>query len=166
MGDLTGSFSYALAWKDQRFGPGESGIAYAPRFDRRHEVHASLEYAPGDGWSLSALAVLASSGPSSEGAVSAAVNVEPATPAVRGFIDVNSARLPGFQRLEVRIARSMEIGDLPTLLWVRLVNGYGLLDPIDWDHRPSSDTRLMWRLRLKDLTLFPLYPAAGLSVRF
>ena len=80
--------------------------------------------------------------------------------------DLNGGRLPGFQRLELQVVHRLSWRNLPIEAAVRLLNGYGLLDPFEWELRQSSDPRLRWRATFDPLPLFPLYPEVSLNVRF
>ncbi len=152
-GDLTGSMSYTLAWGTNEFAELNGGEPFAARFDRRHELQATVSYAPGADWLVGALCVLASEhAPSFERRVMG----EGTDPALgeRGFIDVNGSRLPGFQRLEVSLLRRFTLGRFVCQLSLRLLNAYGLLDPFLWQLRTASDLRLKWSARMQHLELF------------
>lgn len=79
---------------------------------------------------------------------------------------MNGNRIPGFQRLEVSVVRSLSLWGLNCRLSLRMLNGYGLLDPFVWALRNSRDIRSKWDIMLEEPGLFPLYPSLGLTVRF
>jgi hypothetical protein len=175
-GDFTGSVSYNLSWSLEQFAEVNGGKEFSSPFDRRHEVQLTARYSLGERWTIGVLCVLAS-GQSSLIPVKQ-IQSRPltadfgnrfdlATNASYGeFIDVNGGRLPGFQRLEFSAVHRFVLVDLPCQFSFRLLNSYGLLDPFVWNLRRSGDTRSMWNVTLREPTLFPLYPAIGLSVRF
>jgi hypothetical protein len=80
--------------------------------------------------------------------------------------DLNGSKLPGFQRLELKAVYGFLIGGFQGQVALRFVNGYGLLDPIAWELRPSPDARFAWRASVREMKLFPLFPTVGLTVRF
>jgi hypothetical protein len=175
-GDFTGSVSYILSWSLEQFAEVNGGKEFSSPFDRRHEVQLSARYSLGERWIVGVLCLVAS-GQSSLIPVKQ-IQSRPATAGFGNrfdlaanasygeFIDVNGGRLPGFQRLEFSAVHGFVLVDLSCQLSFRLLNSYGLLDPFVWNLRKSGDTRSMWNVTLKEPTLFPLYPAVGLSVRF
>jgi len=128
-------------------------------------VQLDSEYRPLEGWLFGILGVLVS-GEAPIASVPAADVIPTGQPAQRGFVDINGSKLPGFQRLELKVVYGFALGRFPGQIALRLVNGYGLLDPITWEIRPSSDPRFAWRASLKEMKLFPLFPTVGVTFRF
>jgi hypothetical protein len=165
-GDLNGSVSYTLSWGSNAFAELNGGAPFRPRFDRRHELQIDSWYALNEAWAFGVLCVLASDlAPSLE---SGPAKFDAAATANRSisFIDLNGGRLPGFQRLELKTLHSFSAWGRPCQFTLRLVNGYGLLDPFIWELRGEPDVRMKWRTRLEEVKLFPLYPTVSLMVRF
>ena len=160
-GDLNGWVNYNLSWAANRFAELNEGNPFEPPFNRRHELQMGLSYAPGESWMLGFLAVVASEQSRSLGPRFTQRDVFGA----RGFIDLNGSRLPGFQRLELSVQHRASWWGIPIRFSLRLLNGYGLLDPFEWELRDDPDIRSKWTATLRDLKLFPLYPAVGLSVK-
>jgi len=161
-GNLTGSISYNLSRATNTFAEINDGNPYTPRFDRRHELQMSLWYALDDQWMLGALGVLASDqSPSITPKILRESGFEPAE-----LIDLNGSRLPGFQRLEFRVLHRFTWWGWQFQATLRLLNGYGILDPFVWELRNDFDSRLKWTATFNEAKLFPLYPTLGLSVRF
>ncbi|GEM_PF-851819 len=173
-GALTGSLRYSFSWATNRFDELNDGEPFRPRFDRRHELYATLTYAPRDDWNVGAMCLLSSN----EFLSFTPTGVETsATPDERsGMVyaaskyaepyDLNGGRLPGFQRLELRVQHRTSVRGTPLEATLRLVNGYGLVDPFVWDVRQHRDERLKWRARFDAPPLFPLYPVLNVGVRF
>jgi len=172
-GPVSGALTYSLTWAFQRFADLNGGSPFVPRFDRRHEVRLEVSYAPFDHWSFGALCVLASglaqSVPQKITGTRTLVVTNPnlgVTASTTEVIDINGSRIPGFQRLELNAAVTFTLWDVSCLCTMRLLNGYGLLDPFQWALNHSRDPRSYWTIALDEPGLFPLYPAVGLSVRF
>jgi hypothetical protein len=167
-GDLTGSIAYTLSWGDQRFDDLNGGEPFPPRFERRHELKVESWYAPDNRWALGVLCLIASDLSPSPAPQPAGSSRDAAIvlPAATGSLDLNGSRLPGFQRLELNVLRRFAAGAYDLQIAFRLVNGYGLLDPFAWQVRRSADARTSWFATVEKITLFPLYPTVGLSVRF
>ena len=67
---------------------------------------------------------------------------------------------------ELRLQHRHSSWGVPTELTLRLLNGYGLVDPFVWQVRESNDDRLRWSVTFDAPPLFPLYPVLSMSVRF
>ena len=172
-GPFTGSLIYSLTWAFQKFPELNGGSPFVPRFDRRHEMRLEAAYAPFDHWTFGMLIVLASGLPQSvPQKVTGTRSVVPllggtgVASAATEIIDINGSRIPGFQRLELNAAFTFGLWDVTGLCTLRLLNGYGLIDPFQWALHHDHDTRSLWTISLEEPGLFPLYPSLGLAVRF
>jgi hypothetical protein len=172
-GPVSGAVSYTFSHTERWFGDVNGGDPFIPPFSPSHEIHFSIGYMPDEAWLLGALAVLDPGSWDTQEHVTAASS--PSTPAdvggvrfaVQGeFNDVNGSRLPGFERLELHLSRRISFGGVSGNVSFRLINGYGLLDPVEWIYTPGQDQRVAWRTRMRHLSLFPLFPVVGLSLRF
>ena len=172
LGDVTGSISYNLSWSFESFMEINGGREFAPPFDRRHELQVTSSYEVTENWTLGALCVVTSgqslplepiSIPQKANDVrsDAYVNVSP-----REFTDINGSRLPGFQRLELNIMHRFMLRNFPCQFSLRLLNSYGLLDPFVWKLQRNASNELRWNATLRNVSLFPLYPAMEIMVRF
>ena len=167
-GDFTGTIRYTLAWARNRFAELNDGKPYASRFDRRHEVYASISFSLNENWNVGALCLLSSNqSPSLLPQVTTFSGSPPrVTYEKSSSFDLNGGRLPGFQRLELRATHRFSWWGLPFQATLRLLNGYGLLDPFAWELRDSPDNRLKWRATFDGPDLFPLHPVVNLNVKF
>ncbi len=175
-GSVMGILRYSLSLARNRFSEINDGRPYTPRFNRTHELYLSLSYFPKDDWMFGVLCLLSSNPspklapepPQTEAPVVSTKIREVSTEFTRytDHVDLNGGRLPGFQRLEFRIAHSFDVGALPCQASLRMVNGYGIADPFVWEISNNSDERLRWRAKLEAPDLFPLYPVLSVGVRF
>jgi hypothetical protein len=178
-GALTGAITYNLSWSLESFADINEGREFIPPFDRRHELQITSSYSIDNKWIFSGLCIITSGYSSTivpKITQSKAVDGRPnvgggeyavgANLASNEFIDVNGCRLPGFQRLEFNLTRNFFISNLPCQFSLRLMNGYGLLDPFVWKLQQSSIVGLKWNATLQEQSLFPLYPALDFTVRF
>jgi hypothetical protein len=171
-GDFSGSISYALSWNTHVFPSLNDGNPFAPPFDRRHEVQITASYSFDAGWEAGVLADLAVESVNSFVPVplqspwtySPANVSSQKSPAA--LVDMNGNKYPGFQRLELYLRRVFSLGVIRGTVSVRLMNGYGLLDPFEWRLQEIPDPRLRWHARLRDLTLLPLFPTVELNLNF
>ena len=171
-GAFTGALSYTYAHAEQSFAELNGGQPFAPPFSRRHEIHLSAGYVPDEDWLIGVLAVLTPIA-DQEGddhavlsAVAAPDRIVQDVTFAGDLADVNGSRLPGFERLELHILRRISLGGFTGHLSLQLINGYGLLDPVSWEFTPGADQRSLWRARVRNIDIFPLYPVVGLSVQF
>ncbi len=176
-GDLTGSLRYSISWAKDRFAELNGGEPFRPRFDRRHELYVSFMYSPHESWSFGVMGLI--SGNEIRSFDSGNQPSSFSNPAGTGRIvgedqnklyaepyDVNGARLPGFQRLELSIRYKFSMWSLPWQLSLQMLNGYGLLDPFTWQLHASADERRRWSATLNAPELFPLYPVVSIGMRF
>ena len=176
LGELTGTLRYGYSWASDRFAQLNNGELFRPRFDRRHELSATISYTPADSWIFGAECLLSSDRfPSfaptglNRGAVYVADGSKVGANVAPGYaepFDLNGDRLPGFQRLEFSVKHSFSWWGTPLQAAVRMLNGYGLLDPFTWQLRRSPDPRLEWSATINPPPLFPLYPVVSLGVKF
>ena len=134
----------------------------------RQELKVESWYTPDDQWAFGVLCLVASDlSPSLAPQVAEpARNVSNLSPADASVVDVNGSRLPGFQRLEVNVLRRFSAGGYACQFSLRLLSGYGLLDPFTWQVQQSADVRTSWSASVEKLKLFPIFPTVGVSVRF
>jgi hypothetical protein len=169
-GQVSGSLRYTLSWLQDSFAGINGGTSFPSPFDRRHELEIWIAYSPSDDWAVNGLCVLASEPPVITSGPPSTISVYNDPPDVAfiraSAIDPNGSKMPGFQRLELTILRRFAAWGVPCQVSLRMLNAYGLIDPFVWTVNPGSDPRRIWSIELKDLNLFPLYPALGLSVRF
>jgi hypothetical protein len=172
-GDLTGILTYNYSWSGETFAKINRGSEFNPPFDRRHELQGAVSYAAGD-LVLSALCVVQSRKSSVvepkvvmdkfitgwDGRVGENGLVQ------NGFVDINGSRLPGFQRLELDVTRRFSLLNLSCQFSLRFMNSYGLVDPFIWKLQRNASNELRWNATLQNVSLFPLYPAVEIMVRF
>ncbi len=178
LGQLTGMLRYSLSFSRNRFSEINNGKPYTPQLHRMHEVYILLSYVPKEDWmlGLTCLVVPQKALPRN---VRATADVPLSTEVQRirelntaqftrfaDHIDLNGGRLPGFQRLEMRMARRFSIWGMSCQAVLRFISGYGIVDPFEWELQDSYDQRLRWRAVLVPPDLLPLYPVVSLGVRF
>ena len=175
IGTVTGILRYSLSWTRHHFAEINAGAAYKPRFAREHEFFLSLGYNPTPNWTFGIVALLSSDqsttverrrrltlseSPSHVREVSAEIT------RYSDQFDLNGGRIPGFERLELFGGWKFIIGDVGLHVMLRMVNGYGLLEPFSWSILNDPDSRLRWRVVLDPPPLFPLYPVVSVRAWF
>jgi hypothetical protein len=175
-GSLTGSVGYMYAWEQNTFSDLNGGDPFVPRFSHRHELQINAQFDAGGAWAMGALCVLALSQTWSPASSTDFLNdVAPGRPGEGvgaalsqplDIFDLSQNRFPGFQRLELSVVRRLNLWGTSGEISLRLLNAYGLMDPFAWYLHVRHDLRLKWTAEVRELRLFPLYPAVGISVRF
>lgn len=172
-GPLSGAISYTFTRTERTFAARNGGEPSVPPFTPMHEIHLSAGYVPGEDWLAGMLVVLAPGAWARTEDMTVVSASAPVTDAggVRFALgsdlsDINGSRLPGFERLELTCARRIRFGPLSGTLSLRLISGYGLLDPVEWVSFGTSNGRDLWQPRIRTIAIFPLYPVVGLSLRF
>jgi hypothetical protein len=172
-GNPTGSLRYVLARADQAFPSLNGGAWTRTPFDIRHQVHAAISVEPLAGWSAGMVAVLGSVDTRSKiGASTATMNSganhdgSAIRNAFTNTLDLNGSLSPGFQRLELSLHRYFSVGKTLVRCSLRLVNGYGLLDPFRWEVTGAPAPADAWVADVERIALFPLYPVVSMNIRF
>jgi hypothetical protein len=159
-----------------RFAELNDGNPFRPRFDRRHELFAAASYAFHENWTVGFSCLLSANEFPAFTPSDANASSEPLGPAV-GLgadyqrlkyaepYDLDGGRLPGFQRLEMRLLHRFSWWGVSFQAVLRLLNGYGLVDPFAWQLGQASDPRLRWRATFDAPPLFPLYPVVSVSMK-
>lgn len=175
IGTVTGMLRYSLSWTRNRFTEINGGAAYKPRFAREHEFFLSLGYNPSPDWTFGIVALLSSDQSTSVERrrrftqSESPVYVREVSAEITRYsdqFDLNGGRIPGFERLELFGGWKFAIGDIAIYTMLRMINGYGLLEPFAWSILNDRDTRLRWRVVLEPPPLFPLYPVLSVRARF
>ena len=173
LGDFTGSLTYNLSWTLEKFLAINNGNEFAPPFDRRHEIQFTSQYALSAQWIVSLLCVYASgqsyltipkTGSTDRGKVLGASEPNSVL-SYNEFLDVNGSRLPGFQRLELSLAKRFAWMGVSGHFSLRLLNSYGLIDPFTWELHNSAVLRSAWSATFRDAGLFPLYPSIEVMIK-
>jgi hypothetical protein len=175
-GDLTGILTYDYSWSGESFTEINRGNEFNPPFDRRHELQGAVYYEAGGDWVLSALCVVQSRKSTViEPKLVKSLSTDWDGSAIgnmgngrfqNGFVDINGSRLLGFQRLELDATRRFSLLNLSCQFSLRFMNSYGLVDPFYWKIYMNNSNELLWNATLRDVSLFPLYPAVEIVVRF
>ena len=170
-GAWTGSVTYNLAWARETVAALYGESSFPSPFDRRHELQVASWYAPSERWVFGALCVVASAEPTASAPGQSRASTSPhlggggsppaGTLAV-GYVDLNGSKLPGFQRVELDAVYRFLVGGMSCDLSLRMLNGYGLVDPFKWDLQEQGS----WRATLQKQKLLPIYPTLGFAVRF
>ena len=171
-GPFSGAISYTFTRTERTFTALNYGEPFVPPFTPSHEIHLSAGYVPTEEWMAGVLVVLA---PDTWGNERSELTVSASAPTTdvggvrfaqgSDLSDVNGNRLPAFERLEFTVSRRMSMGMLRGSISLRLISGYGLLDPVEWVSVGTSGGRALWQPGIRPIRLFPLFPVVGVSLQ-
>ena len=166
VGNLKGWVGYTLSKTMRYFDGLNNGKPFPPRHDRTHDAKIVMTYDLGKGWEVGAVWVYGTG---------QAYTVPTAKYFPIGLNDVydyssnylyterNGYRMPAYHRMDLNIMRNFSWFGLPWEFSLNIYNVYNRMNPfaiyIDYDYETDKDV-------LKQITLFPLIPTFGLSVKF
>jgi len=171
-GSCTGALAYTLSWFKEQFSSFNNGVEFLSPFDRRHEFQGSLSYSFKHGWTVSALCILATKPGTSlvhrsiqyNGSAKELPSDSYAIRGSSGYLMISEQSLYGFKRLDFGIHHSFPLKKIPCEFSLRLMNGYGLFEPFQWN-LISNPTNIIWNASLKEQKIFPLYPILEIFAR-
>lgn len=161
-GRLEGWFGYALGWSKKKITGYNFDREYYPTYDRRHTITAIQDYRLGKKWRFNLAFKFGTGQPYTEATAKYAV-LSP-----NGTIyylplegEKNRYRLPVYHRLDVGLFYQRKFFGLDTEMYVQIVNVYNHKNV--WFRRYNTYKN---PTKVKDFTMLPLLPTAGLSVKF
>lgn len=172
VGSFTGWIGYTLSWTKRYFDELNNGKPFYPRYDRRHDVSIALTYRIGESWELGATWVY---GTGQAYTMPTGVYVIPNYPnnglfgdRIRyDYSERNGYRLPAFHKMDLNFMHSFSWFKLPWQVSINIYNAYNHKNPFaqyiatEYDNTTQSSKKVV-----KQITLFPLIPTFGLSVKF
>lgn len=167
IGNLRGWLGYTYSKTLRYFDDLNNGKPFYPRHDRTHDIKAVATYSFGEGWEIGATWVY---GTGQAYTVPTARRPDVSTDYYPGnyfdyfeFSERNGYRMPAYHRMDVNFMRKFTWFELPWEFSINIYNLYNRKNPFaiyldqDWE----TD-----EYQLKQITLFPIIPTFGLSVKF
>ncbi len=193
---FTGWVSYAYAHatrsRTRQEAPG-SRITFPFDYDRRHTLNVVVNTRLGSGWTLGTTFRLGTGFPYTPAVGAAPVVVRPldvddpeaeAAPTVltnseTGLVrfeprygdadNLNSARLPLYHRLDVRLSRAVNVFGLPGEAYLDVINVYNRANVLAYQYAAITDPDAPEadpRLERQPVTMLPILPTLGFNLRF
>jgi hypothetical protein len=161
-GRVTGWVGYTLGWSRRTFEELNAGEAFAPKYDRRHDFKAVLNYRSGP-WSYSSSFVLASG----QAFTPASARYRVEDPALGALTDGalvlpakrNSARLLPYHRFDFSITRAFTAFGQPAQWYLQFFNLYSRRNEwfVQFDNdQPDAEV----------VKMLPIVPSLGVSFSF
>jgi hypothetical protein len=167
IGDFTGWIGYTIAWTERTFSELNQGKSYPPRYDRRHDISLVLSYKFNKKWSVGSSWVY---GTGQAYTMPTGVFYFGDNPDYRydefryNYTDRNGFRLPAFHKLDLTFNRHSTFFGKPSIWSFSLYNAYNRKNPFAWYLERDFDDS--GRMKVYQLTLFPIIPSIGYSVKF
>ena len=178
LGSLTGWIGYTLAWTKRRFPDLNGGREFYPRFDRRHDLSAVLTLRLGESWEMGATWTYGTGqaytmptgqyGATAFGGLGSPLSGIGPLYATYDYAERNGYRLPPFHKLDVSFIHKYSWFGLPFQVSLNIYNVYNRRNPFIENLllTPSGGYPVQPRVQLERISLFPILPTIGLSVKF
>ncbi len=163
VGDLTGMVGYTLAWTHRSFDDLNNGNEFMPKFDRRHDLTAAVNYQLDELWKFGSVFTFStgqSYTPSSgiyidNSSGSSNFRVEPGA--------LYSKRLAPYHRWDISITKKIEMFDLDGSWYFQVFNVYGLWHRNIWFKNFDFNEN---PIEVTDVKLLPIIPSFGIEFKF
>lgn len=162
-GRFTGWAGYALGWINVRFNELNRGVAFRPKWDRRHDFKLVAQYRLSESWDVSATFTF-QSGQSYTGQTSRLETRLPGAESGKGLnvpADRYGLRLPPSHQLNLNANYHTTLFGMPANLMIDLFNVYSRRDI--WFRYYDSSGEIT---KVQDVRLLPILPSVALEVKF
>jgi TonB dependent receptor-like, beta-barrel/TonB-dependent Receptor Plug Domain/Carboxypeptidase regulatory-like domain len=174
-GPFTGWLGYTLAWTSRTFPDLNYGRSFPPRYDQRHSISAVLTYRLGDHWEFGATweygTGQASTLPTGQ-YIFARIDGRDMHDVRSGdlyfdYTERNAHRLPAFHKLDLSFVHKFRWFNLPFQFSINVYNAYNRANVFReiLEVRPTAVPRAAKPV-IRRITLFPIIPTLGLTVKF
>jgi hypothetical protein len=163
-GTVTGWVGYTLGWTRRRFADINAGNGFPPKYDRRHDLNAVIQYSRGK-WKYGANFVYAT-GQAFTPASAQWLLWDPITEGVKTQVlaaERNSSRLLPYHRLDVSAARNFRLFGKPAQAYVQIFNLYSRRN--DWFVSYDVDNE-DFNVEANVVRQLPIIPSIGINFEF
>ncbi len=172
MGDFVGWFGYTLAWTKRKFDYLNAGKVYYPRYDRRHDISLVLTYKLYDHWHFG----MTWSYSSGQGYTipTGQYQFQSVSPVEQNRLQFNYTgrneyRFPAYNKLDLNATYKFDWGKYSFETYLSIYNVYNRHNPfsyyITYSNQTGADSNFEIP-ELKQITLFPFIPTAGVNINF
>ncbi len=162
IGKLEGWIGYSLSWTKKKVIGFNFDRLYYPTYDRRHTITAIEDIRLHPRWRVNVAFKYGSGQPYTEATARYTI-MDPEGRTYDEVLegDMNNYRLPAYHRLDVGVFYTTKLFGLPTEIYLQAVNVYDHANVWfkQWDTTKNPTT-------VKDITMIPFIPTAGISVDF
>ena len=174
VGDFSGWIGYTLAWTKRIFSELNLGRAFPPRYDRRHDISIVLSYKFNNKWEIGSSWVYGTGQAYTMPTGAYSFDDDPFSDSYIDYYsnkyqysDRNGVRLPAFHKLDLNIMYKSTFFGFPSVFSLNIYNVYNRKNPFAWYiDEVYDESTYEFKKVVKQLTLFPIIPSIGYSVRF
>jgi hypothetical protein len=162
-GRTTGWISYTLSRTEEKFDVINGGYFYPAKYDRRHDISATLSREFNEKWSGSVVYVYVSGN---------AFTMPIGRYIIQGNIvnqygDVNSYRMPSYNRMDVSLTRKIVVKRWSSDLTLSVYNVYNRANPYYIYFEAIGDLeKYTLQVKAVAVTLFPVIPSVSWNFKF
>jgi hypothetical protein len=169
LGKITGWAGYTLSWTRNQFDELNGGRIFYPRYDRRHDVSLVLTYEPDQSWTFGATWVYASGQgftlPTGQ-FVFTGVGLDETIGIKYNYTERNGFKLPAYHKLDVSASYKFFWSDLKWEVFLNVYNVYNRNNAFSQYVTFEKDADGNDVPKLKQISLFPVIPMAGIKMEF
>ncbi|MDX1699580.1 MAG: hypothetical protein R3250_03130, partial [Melioribacteraceae bacterium] len=158
-------------WTRRKFDDLNIGQIFYPRYDRRHDISLVMTYELFQNFSMGATWVYSTG----QGYTIPTGQYKFRAPGLGtdrifqfDYTSRNQFRMPAYHKLDLSFQYSFKYGSIPLKAYISLLNVYNRKNAFGYYLNPeeineSSDQKI---IKMKQITLFPFIPTAGLNIEF
>ena len=169
LGSITGWVGYTLSWTRNQFDELNGGRIFYPRYDRRHDVSLVFTYEPDQNWTFGATWVYASGQgftlPTGQ-YIFSGVGLEETTGIKYNYTERNGFKLPAYHKLDLSASYKFLWSDLKWEVFLNVYNVYNRNNAFSQYVTFEKDADGNDVPKLKQISLFPVIPMAGIKLEF
>ncbi len=169
IGTFTGWIGYTLSWTREKFDELNAGKIFYPRYDRRHDVSVVLTYEPDDTWTFGATWVYASG----QGFtlpigqyVFNGTGLDESSGIKYNFTERNGYKLPAYHKLDLSASYKFIWTGLKWEAFLNIYNVYNRDNAFARYVTYEKNAAGKDVPKLKQVSLFPVIPMAGIKLEF
>lgn len=169
IGEITGWVGYTLSWTRGQFDELNAGRVFYPRYDRRHDVSVVMTYEPNQNWTFGATWIYASGQgftlPTGQ-FIFSGIGLDESTGIKYNYTERNGYKLPAYHKLDLSASYKFLWSDLQWEVFLNIYNVYNrnnaFAQYVTFEKNAEGKNVPV----LKQISLFPIIPMAGIKVEF
>ncbi|HSD63138.1 MAG TPA: TonB-dependent receptor [Ignavibacteriaceae bacterium] len=168
-GNFTGWLGYTLSWTRSQYDELNAGRVFYPRYDRRHDISMVITYEPDRNWTLGATWVYASGQgftiPTGQ-FIFTGIGIEQTTDINFNYTDRNAYKLPAYHKLDLSASYKFSWAEVQWEAYLNIYNVYNRNNAFAQYVTFEKNNNGEDVPKLKQISLFPVIPMAGIKLEF
>ncbi len=169
LGDFSGWIGYTLSWTRSQYDELNAGRVFYPRYDRRHDVSIVVTYEPDRNWTFGATWIFASG----QGFtlpigqyIFTGIGLDESTGIDFNYTERNGYKLPAYHKLDLNAAYKFIWAGFQWEAYLNIYNVYNrnnaFAQYVTFEKNANGEDIP----KLKQISLFPVIPMAGIKLEF